>query len=514
MSLRRNKILSNINKAFLIICVFLIGSLSMLDAPGVPGGLEATAESFYKELSECTTGLASGLVTPDGRPLLWKTRDVGSPNQEYHYVDDGRIPFVGLTYRNEDTWQYYGGINAVGFAVENSNCYNLGPRANANGWGASDDDGEIHMLALATCRTVDDFQVILDSLDVAEGRTLNSNYGTFDAFGGAAMFETEGFTYTRYDAAETEEGFIVRSNYGYSGDLNDRPTYWGPNRHDRAYALWKHAVEQNILTPRYLYQEVVRCLHPEGIEEFEVPYNGFYQDNPFGLIPNGETICRSSSQSIMIAQGVREGERPDNGLIWGMPGNPIGCITTPLWVRAGSVPVEHDGINGSRICDVSLNIRDWVVENGGFGSAVNTWKLKNPEGTGYWDWSFQLENLVFERVERFRNSPQFAFDRLEAFQNLLARQVADSIENWKPSFNAQELAEPIFWENNVVLAWEPAEEDVLGRDIEPQGYHVYRSDQPFRQWHRGDLVGTVREETFMDENPLSGGAYYRVEVVY
>ncbi len=178
-------------------------------------------DEFNRELNECTTGLASGYATPDGRPLLWKTRDCNSDYQEFHYVDDGRIPFISQVTRSqndlEPNWkytEYFGGVNAAGFALENSNSYNLGDEAPGR-----DDDGCIIYLGLATCRTVEDFARILDSTNIA-GRTLNANYGTFDAFGGAVMYETGGYSYTAVNAVEAPDGFVVRSNFSYSGNLN------------------------------------------------------------------------------------------------------------------------------------------------------------------------------------------------------------------------------------------------------------------------------------------------------
>ena len=85
---------------------------------------------------ECTTGVASGLATPDGKPLLWKNRDVSDANQEFHFVDLGGdfIPFIANTYSG-NTNEYFGGVNAVGFAIENSNSYNLPPGPDSNGCG-------------------------------------------------------------------------------------------------------------------------------------------------------------------------------------------------------------------------------------------------------------------------------------------------------------------------------------------------------------------------------------------
>ena len=508
----RNTISNRLIPVFSAIAVLL--TVTVADAPVPPGGAEAAEADFWDNLNECTTGLASGTATPDGRPLLWKNRDVGDSDQEFHYVDDGRIPFIAICYSNENTFQYYGGINAAGFAVENSNSYNLPAGPGQNGWGGSDDDGEIQALALATCRTVDDFDTILDSLNEG-GRTLNSNYGSFDAFGGAAMFETGGYNYTRVDADEQDDGLIVRANYSYSGNgLGNRPGFWGPNRHDRAFALWKEAVENENLTPKFLIQQVIRNLAAPEMTDYELPYRNFFGDYPYGLIPNDRTICRSTTKAVLVAQGVREGEHPDNSRMWLLGGNQVGSITTPVWVRAGSVPLEYDDVGGSRICDLAQGLYAWVYEHGAYGAAINTWKLHNDLGSGYWDWAFPLEDWVFDKVDRFVNSPEFSFDQLEGFQNTIARQVADSIESWKPSFNSTELAEPVFEDNNIVLYWEPIDEDAFGREDEPRGYNVYRSTGPFLGLDGGDLLAFVHQNHFIDSHPLHGGAYYRVEVVF
>lgn len=470
-------------------------------------------EAFWDMLNECTTGLASGTATADGRPLLWKNRDVTTSNQEFHYVDDGRIPFISITYSGEND-EYYGGINAAGFAVENSNSYNLEGGPAGNGWGYGDDDGEIHMLALATCRTVDDFQALMDSTN-EDGRTLNSNYGTFDAFGGAAMFETGGFSYTRYDAADTPDGFIIRANYSYSGrDVNNRAAYWGPNRHDTAYDLWKWAADNGELTAKYIFQNTIRNLHVVGMDDYTMPYNGFWEDYPFGYIPNGEAICRTTTRGILVAQGVQSGDNPNDAILWAMGGTPLGSVATPLWVRAGSVPVEYDGAN-SRLCDAALRVSSWIYPPGYAGRAVDTWRLSNPDGTGFWDWAIPLEDWVFEKTEQFVNSPRFDYDKLANFQNEIAQQVADSIEIWNPSSTPTEISELVFFDRHIIIRWgETLDGQVFDQNIRPTQYLVYRSDEPFRENIQDDPIASVYNVYYVDEDPLPGKSFYRVEATY
>jgi len=495
-----------IGKSLAIAFILLFGWVPYANPPGATFADGKNENRFLSDLNECTTGLASGLATPDGRPLLWKNRDCGNSNQEFHYVDDGRIPFISITYRGEDD-EYYGGINAAGFAVENSNSYNL-----SQGPYGSDDDGEIHMLALATCRTVDDFERMMDSTNIT-GRTLNSNYGTIDAFGGAAMFEVGGYSYTRIDAEETPDGFIVRSNYSYSGSgLNQRQGWWGPHRHDRAYYLWKAAVDNDQLTPRYLFQQVIRDLSIPGVDPYPLPFDGYVDNNHYGCIPNSEAICRSTTQGILVAQGVRDGERPEDAILWAMVGNQLATVPVPLWVRAGSVPVEMDGDPGSRICSRGIQIANWIyAENG-----VNTWKLTNPQNTGIWDYTFPLEDWIYDKVERFVNSPAYDWDRLAAFQNQIARQVADSLDAWRPTYDVTKIYEVQLEGNDVRLIWNRDDDrDQVFGDAVPRGYNIYRSDEPFREGEQGELIAFVAEASeYVDRAAPAVAAFYRVETVF
>jgi hypothetical protein len=460
-------------------------------------------EELLKDVVECTTGLALGVATPDGRPLLWKNRDVSNSNQEFHYYDDGRIPFISITYSGE-TDEYYGGLNAAGFAVENSNSYNLESGPYQNGFGYGDDDGQIHRLALATCRTVDDFAALLDSLDVG-GRTLNSNYGTIDAFGNAAMFETAGYSYTRCDAADAPGGFLVRANYSYSGrDVNNRNGGWGDHRHDAAYALFRQAVERHELTAQYIYQRVIRDLSIEGIDPYPLPFDGYVSNYGYGLIPNGEAVCRSITRGVLVVQGVREGARPDDAILWAMAGSPLTTVALPLWVRAGSVPTEFNGPNGSRICARGQQLSGWVYSQG----AVNTWHLTTPNGTGLWDYTLPLERWIFNKTERFVRSRDFSYDRLEAFQNELAAQVADSLESWKATRPVTEFIQPIYTNEGLRLAWGNVNPDPR---FAPIRFHVYRSALPFRDGEPGSRIATVEGSTYLDQRPLPGMGFYRVE---
>lgn len=462
-------------------------------------------EPVLEGFNETSSGLASGAATPDGRPLLWKNRDRGGTSaSEFHYYSDGRIPFIAFT-DNNSTTTYYGGLNAEGFALENTDAHNI-PHGPHN-------DGTVILDALALCRTVDDFAVLLDSADRrdANGR-YGYNYGVIDAYGGAAIYEARQFDHTRYDAADSPDGFLIRSNYAYTGSSpNESPATYGLHRHNRAMALFKAARDRGELTAQFIFSHVSRDLTTENLDPYPLPFRGYYSDYPYGCIDNSTAICRSTTTAAMVAQGVRAGERPDDAVLWSMNGSPVTGIMTPLWVRAGSAPREYDGPDSSRINARIIRLYEWVYST--FAGTVDTWKLTNPQGTGLWDFLLPLEDLVFRKTDRFLRSPQFSYDRLAGFQNELAQQVADSLYSWKPTYKINEVTGLIFWNGNVDLLWGEPDGGGLGRGA-ANGYNVYRAPEPFRDGMPGELIGRVEEREFVDEEPLPGGGFYRVEAVF
>ena len=176
---------------------------------------------------ECTTAVIRGSATANGRPLLWKNRDVSYPDQEIIHFRASPYSFVSIITAG-DTTQAWGGVNETGFAVEDATNLNTSDQV-----AGPDDDGIIIKLALTRCRTVADFQAILDSTQVP-GHTQPAIFGVIDAQGDAAIFETFAHSYVRYNASDSAAaplGVLVRSNFSYAGSATGRV---GVYRHDRA----------------------------------------------------------------------------------------------------------------------------------------------------------------------------------------------------------------------------------------------------------------------------------------
>jgi len=191
-----------------------------------------------------------------------------------------------------------------------------------------------------------------------------------------------------------------------------------------------------------------------------------------------------------------------------MAGNPMGCVFTPLWVRAGSVPSEYDA-DSSRLNRRAHDIKQWVCEQDG----VDTWRLTNPERDGIWDMTLPLETFLYNKTQRFLRSRNFSYDRLETFQNEVAQQAADSLDAWRPAYNVTNEFELIHDDENIFLIWDEEDEERFG-GMRPAGYRIYRNDHPFRENDRGELIAQVDETMYREVNPPAGGSFYRIEVVF
>jgi len=166
--------------------------------------------------NECTIMVISGQATTDGRPILWKNRDVTRADQKYLYIptregeNGSTYSFIGNFYA-DDPYRCYMGVNEVGFAIINANCYNLSDNRK-DGL----DDGDIMRLALERCETLDEWEELLNITGVF-GRKDPWLFGVMDASGAAKLYECGNISYTVYDANDPEDapdGLILVSQVG------------------------------------------------------------------------------------------------------------------------------------------------------------------------------------------------------------------------------------------------------------------------------------------------------------
>ncbi len=329
----------------------------------------------------CTIGVIAGEVTTDGRPMLWKNRDVHNRDQEYRFFDEEPYSFVSNTY-NGETHRAWAGANQVGFAIINSDVYNLG----SNGY-TGHDDGEIMKWALQHCETVDDFQAFLDSTDIVRRRSCH-NYACIDAYGGAAMFEVARASYVRLDAVD-EGGYVIRANYAMSGDMGGRLA--GLSRYEQAQSVIDRRADIDI---HFVIDSLASNVGTMWFSPYPLPYDNPESSMPRGYINTYSSINREQTSSASVIVGRRPGESTiAYPVLWGFFGQPILGMPFPLWPCAEGVHPSVDGSTRSILCHQAMLFTDTAYDLPS-GDYLNTYTVSQ-----YHSYFGEARTQVFETAE-------------------------------------------------------------------------------------------------------------------
>lgn len=462
---------------------------------------------------ECTTAVIAGFATVSGRPMLWKNRDVSQPHQEIVYFNDGIYPYVTIANAGDST-QAWGGVNSMGFAIEDANNWNtpdtvVGP----------EDDGTIIKLALQTCATVADFQDILDSTSVV-GHTQPAIFGVIDAQGGASMFETFAHSYIRYDANNTAHaplGVLVRSNFSYAGSSSGRI---GVYRHDRAKHLIENAVQGDTFDVPYMCRTVARdLLITDSFNPYPLPYEGTYGGLPYGWISTYGAICRRITVSACVVEGVMPSENPLLATLWAFPMAVQYGVVLPFWVASATTPPQVNSDTTGPLCDIGLYIKELAQHRDGFHDTLDTYILNNGVGGGIHNTTFPLEDTIFARTEPWLSSWRTAgvpnATEMTQLSAELAQMAYDSLVDWPgpgdliaPPKAVTDLTLYFIPDEGLRLRWSPVTEDTLGAPITPTGYAISFCDSIGEEWSIvGFVDGALNETTIPIEETGECGFY-------
>jgi hypothetical protein len=339
----------------------------------------------------CTIGVAAGDATADGRPLLWKSRDqLPQLHNEVHYS-------TSLVYRHISVinagqpWESWMGVNERGFAIANSTSYDLptGPSGLTN--------GALMRVALQTCATVAQFQSLLDSTNV-KGRQTQANFAVIDTTGAAAIFETGGWAYWKYDAhdsAVAPEGYVIRTNFAFAGG-----GYTGRRQYVRSTNLIGELHDEGQLSHASLLRSHSRDFSDYESDPVPVPYpDQMFASTPFGYICTAVSISRAATVSAAVVQGVMPGEPAKLSTMWTMLGQPAAAIAVPYW-PVGEVPPEANGPVTAPLCDAALRIKYctftyfYVPELHAVLDFVDSYALLDEHGGGVWPLTFAAEDSI------------------------------------------------------------------------------------------------------------------------
>lgn len=321
----------------------------------------------------CTSAIASRAVTSDGSMLLWKHRDSGHEDNVVERVipnDGTSLAYVAVFNASDrNRAEAWAGVNEAGFAVMNTASYNLAPDTAA----VKDREGVVMTMALRTCRLTADFTSLLDSL-IATGTPLGiqANFGVIDTSGGAAYIEASDHGYTVFPIENEEEGWMVRTNFSYSGGQEGR---LGVMRHATARRLISDAIARGPLSPVFLTDTLSRSFYHTG-QATDLLAAGVRQTEDLGDL----IVRRSSCSSTVII--LPPSGKPEMRVAIGNP-----LLSETRRVTLDSVPADLRPIGPagrSPLCNRVKALRDRV------------WHKKNARGK----WIIDLE--AYRRIIRRR----------------------------------------------------------------------------------------------------------------
>lgn len=347
----------------------------------------------------CTSAIIGADANPYGRPLLWKNRDTSTIDNKVEYVEgkDGRHGYVALFNADDKNLeQAWMGMNDAGFAVMNTASYNI--KDDKVPEKDMDKEGYLMTIALQTCRTVDDFANLLDTLPRPMG--VEANFGVIDAYGDGAFFETNNHSFVRYNLSDAENHVLVRTNYSHSGRPDEG---FGFIREGNACHLLAPYAPKGEVTPELLTETLSRSFW------HDLTQHDYAEDGERWVIDQ-DFIPRYKSTATVVIEGCKPLERgitpspkfiEDQYIMWTGLGYPPCSEIIPVWCSADGVDPELRGTlpdGHSAMGDVVKARRDEVfpIHKGNGEKYIDMTKLFNKEGTGY------VQTLVPKNLETYR----------------------------------------------------------------------------------------------------------------
>ena len=282
------------------------------------------AVAMWSSAEACTSAVISGRATKSGRPLLWKHRDTGTEWNHIEHFKGPKYAFTALVNsRDKERKEAWAGANEKGFAIMNTASYNMKPDSLKY---LPEREGEVMKEALGVCASVAEFEEFLKNMKLP--RALETNFGVIDAEGGAAYFEVWDYGYTKYDAndvANAPNGYIIRSNYSFSGAQDEGMGYI---RYQNAEYLLHKAYATGTLSAEWIFSSASRSFY------HAILGNDALSSSPNGWAVDQDFIPRNSSSASVVVEGVSKGENPDATTIWSVIGYPPCSYAVASWVKA------------------------------------------------------------------------------------------------------------------------------------------------------------------------------------
>lgn len=349
----------------------------------------------------CTSGIISGRLTPDGRPLIWKHRDTQNLENRVDYIakgNDVKYAFIAVFNAKGSSKSAWMGTNEAGFCIINTASNNMKRYSEDD----NDHEGRVMYKALATCRNLADFEKLLNS-DKPLG--VATNFGVIDAEGGAAYYEANSYEWVKMDVNDPKAaplGYLVYTNFSTTGKVDGGGGYIRYATADQTFKSC--AITGGNVTPEWIFDNLSRnYTHPIlGIDlirdNASVAPKGWFYDMDF--------IPRRSTASSAVIKGVKPGENPLLTTMWVVAGYPPVSVAVPTMVAMGkdqpaaiSRISSNDGRCPAGNAAMERRAKVFPIKRGSGPSYVHFAEVWNPEGTGYMQRLHPVEKAIFDSFE-------------------------------------------------------------------------------------------------------------------
>ena len=262
----------------------------------------------------CTSAIVAAAHSKEGFTLLWKHRDAPSWDCHIEHFTDGKYAFTALV--SPDKQKVYSGINERGFAILNTVSENITPDTSI-----CQAPGALFVMAraLREFATVGEFEKWLATTNGS--RSYVTNFAVGDATGAAAYFEVSQEGFKRFDITERSEGFDIRSNFSFSGNMVER----GPSvpRYD---IVVRQMSRKQKHSPYDFFDYGRNYVNGSGVDVIASPEK---------FVCNDLTVPRYFSVASMVM--VCDGENPRMLVA---VGHPVVAAVVPVYVKAASALPE------------------------------------------------------------------------------------------------------------------------------------------------------------------------------
>jgi hypothetical protein len=371
----------------------------------------------------CTSAIISGKVTSDGRPIMWKNRDTDNLKNCVRYMKGEKYNSVAVTNYADNPASIWIGTNESGFSIMNTLSYNL---PEEEGEGSSKRNGAVMKRALEICATVADFRHYLDTLK--RPMNVRSNYGVIDAQGNGSYFEVNSTKYKEYDVNDQDvapHGYIVRTNFSFSGNLNEGGGYI---RYQEAEQKLFTASAAQEVTPDWLFANLSRSFH-NPLMGIDLKSGRFNKPQTGGWFVEQDFIARRSTSCAVAVQGIKPDEDAAFTTMWTVIGYPPVTPAVPVWVKGADKKLpdllitKKDTIR-SPLCDAASVLRNKVYsyKQGANAETYFNWELLfNPNGDGYMQHTGKMEQELFQtiykRIDEWRKDQSLSTDHIYRLYN-------------------------------------------------------------------------------------------------